>query len=143
MPKANSWIQAGDFDEVSYWITIKNTTTSQLIPQDPEIEVTEVSASGMTMKLPKKSCAMGHLLAVEMVRREKNAESATPANPEKTMVVTAKITDLEPLGKQYMAAQLQFYQFRTEDWRDFLKEYGSRQEKMDAMVAKIQGRRAS
>ncbi len=141
----NSWIQAGDFEEVSYWITVKNTTTSQPIPEDPEIEVTEVSESGMTMKLPKKSCAMGHLLVVEMVRREKKPmEPPVPVEqPTQRMEVTAKIIDLEPLGKNYIAAQLQFYQFRTEDWRVFLSDYGARQKKLDAVIARIQGRKVS
>lgn len=143
--KPDGWIRIGDFEEVFYQVQIKNTTTSQPVPPSKDIEVNEVSESGMTMKLPKRSCSNGHLLVVEIERHARGGEKAQAvAQPKGPMAitVTAKVTELEPMGDSAIIVRLHFYQFRTEDWQLFLADYADRQRKVDQIVHSIQGRKA-
>src|SRR4051812_27596721 len=107
------WIRTSDFAETSIWLSVVNNTTRVPVPKNFELEVSEIAEHGLILKMPPRSCSDGHLLSIHLERRRKNPlEKLGPNNPikEDAIDVTAKVIELDPLGKDWVMVTVKFYQ---------------------------------
>jgi hypothetical protein len=100
-----------------------------------QVEIGEVSESGMTLTVPANACAVGHLLTLQIHRNGK-------AEPE--ILLTAKVTEAEPLGAaregiKLKAITLKFYQLDEIAWRKFLVEFSERQRRTQTQLEIVRG----
>lgn len=130
------WLKAKDFESNRFEVAITNNTTKTQFNDSTQIEVTEFAEKGLTLKLPNTCCAFGHFLELEI-----NRQHLLPPSAETTatsIIVTGKVTDVQPFDKKSNIIQLQFYQFDEHTWREVLKHLAERQNRADEAMKRIQ-----
>jgi len=135
----SSWIHSGDFDETSIRITGENTLTHLPI-KSTQIEISEFSKNGMTIQLPNNSCAVGHILSFTIIKGVSAHDGPSdPLLDGITLTITAKVTEIEPLGKKSNSVTLQFYQFDEELWKKFTDSFSARQKVIKSVIGRMRG----
>jgi hypothetical protein len=134
-PSSSSWVNPDDLLESSFWISGQNTFTGVPITSGGPVEIGEVSESGMSLTVPANSCAVGHLLTLQIHRTGKS---------EPEILLTAKVTESEAIettgpGEKLKAITLKFYQLDENAWRKFLAEFNERQRRTQNQVNAVRG----
>ncbi|OFZ55609.1 MAG: hypothetical protein A2428_12170 [Bdellovibrionales bacterium RIFOXYC1_FULL_54_43] len=133
----NSWIDVRDFVKTSYTLTIKNISTHQPVKNAELVEVIELLDAGVVMKVPKNVTSAGHILMATIDKKMIDSKKGIKSYSSK-LAVTGKVAELEPFNAEFNIITLQFYQFNTEHWQRFLREYEERQRAVDEITKKIQ-----
>ncbi|MCM2278528.1 MAG: hypothetical protein NDJ89_10685 [Oligoflexia bacterium] len=134
---ACSWIKVEDFVETSYWISIQNNTTGTRVPDSPEVELTEVAQQGLTLRLPRNACSNGHQLVLTLRKRVRSPLEDGEEEIEEEIQMTAKVVQAEDLDENTRSVEVRFYQYNELLWREFLRQFSGRQERVNALVKAI------
>ena len=79
-------------DEIVFWVRVAHHTTRLAIGEGTSIELSEVSPNGMTLQLPRNTCATGQLLLIDLFQEKKRP--LYPPRPREilmTVHATAKV----------------------------------------------------
>jgi hypothetical protein len=134
------WIKTPDFTETVLLITIRNTTTDFSPKAGELVALEEVSETGLTLRVPAKSCALGHILSITIRRTQRQLQHdgmKEVASQTKQITVTAKVTEVEPLDGRSKSATLQLYQVNQGLWDQFLMLFQEKQKSVDGLVARM------
>jgi hypothetical protein len=137
--KEESWLKAVDLVQSTCTIQVKNNTSKMDIRSGKEIELVEMSKNSISLKLPRNSCAISHLLSIKI---EKNKSCPLKTIPPLTrkdfeVLVTCKVTEIEKFDDEYCVVGLVFYQADQNKWLQFLYLQGMRQGEIDSIVTNI------
>ncbi len=133
----SAWINIRDFVQTSFSFAVRNVTTGIRLKDDLPPEIVELRDSGIQLKIPKKSAALGHFL--HFLIKERVVPPAELPRPPKEIQVTGKIVHEEEFNADFKIVDLQFHQFNEREWNNFLTECSHRQRSVDALMRKIQG----
>jgi hypothetical protein len=136
----SSWIKTVDLKETVLCFVIRNTTTNSPILNTADVELTEMTDYGMTLKMPKRSCAFGHLLKITIVKKQKqllpNGKLGF-SGEEKEMTVTAKVIAEQLLDFNSKVITLKFYQFDEKVWKRLIKFFVEKQKRIGSIVERM------
>ena len=109
-------------------------TTAVPVKDSSTLEIMELRDSGIAIKIPKRSAALGHLLLLHITRKSQTDADAEP----REISVTGKVIEEEEFDSSAKIVAVQFYQYNEHEWKDFLIQCQNRQREVDAMIRKIQ-----
>lgn len=141
--QTKSILKASDFKDFNYSVLLSNTTANTDVLDSARIRILELSDRGMILKMPKGICAAGHMLMVFVFPGKPEVRMPmSPANKEVDgmFAITAKVSEVTQDGERYIRVNVDFYQFRQNEWEEFVDCFKNKQERVNKIINTIQGR---
>lgn len=135
-------LKASDFKNFDYSVLISNTTTNTDLLDSSLVRILEISERGLVLKTPKGICSDGHMLML-FVFPGKN-EVKMPMAPKNKKIdgmfsITAKVQKSTPDGGRFFRVGVEFYQFQTDEWQQFLDCFKNQQKRINQIIKAVQG----
>lgn len=130
-PKA--LLNVADFESIQIEFDVTNTTTGTLFRKNVSIRVAQIGERGMHLEVPRRSCAMGHSLAIKLHIRN------IPRADDLEFEATAKVETLETFEQGGDSIGLQILQCDERQWQRFLEIFSSRQKEIEEFFAAARG----
>lgn len=126
-------VRLSDFESIKQEFKVQNTTTKTEVKEVGEIQLIEIVDHGVILQLPRRSCANGHNLMVEMI-------TTVPRKPKHRFAFTAKVEELATIGDSpHDKVTLTFLQFEETEWAGLCRLFASRQDEIMAFLKAARG----
>jgi hypothetical protein len=122
-------IRSADFRPIRVELEVRNTTTGAETRKDFAIRLIEVGEKSIVLELPRKSCAMGHGMSIEVDVYEPNLHLST----------TARVVAVETFDSGGDGVTLNLMQYDDKTWQEFLKIFSARQREIEAFFSAVKG----
>src|SRR3954470_3895069 len=110
MPAQNfsfKWVRDEDLAVTVYDLRVVNSATHTKASSQEGSEVTELEPAGITLRVPRELCALGHILSIELTfRRMRPDELAASKKPERKAPVKKGGRPLKPKPPGQLIAKL-------------------------------------
>ncbi len=130
------WIKWADFSHVTFWVQLVNVTTQTPLKENESAEIPEFDFDGISVRVPLKFCAFGHLILVRIATQVEEPGKRFRKNQMQhgDFEATAKVIEAERVNADSQLIRLKFYQFDEVKWRKLITDYEGLQEKLNNIV---------
>ena len=129
MALGNPFFKLEDFHSMELSVTGSNVTSGVDLPAP--IHLIELHNEGITIELAPRSCADGHMLALD-IQVKRNA-----GNPEDETVhvpVVGVINEFEVMPDSRLKVRLKFRRFPQDQWQSLINYLSEKQGSLNALL---------
>jgi hypothetical protein len=125
------FIDAEDFRSLELSVKLENSTSHTRLKPGEIARVLEILEEGLVLAVPRRTCAQGHSLAIEI-------EVRAPGKEPWTFAAALKAEECETVGDEdRVLAKLA--NFSQQEWARFNAAFASRQDEIEDFLAAVRG----
>ena len=143
--KATEVYRPEDFQSFKFQVQFSNVTTRTEVDQS-KARLLEIGEAGVTLELPARTCNVRHLVMIKVVRpkaRDANARAAAKPGRQSDFHLlfdaTGKVRSAGEANDGLLRVEIDFVQFDSGKWREFLGIFQTRQEEIDTFLKDAKG----
>ena len=127
-------INASQFESLEYAAFLRNPPTNTEIIQPNFVKIIEFLEGGLILQLPHKSCAVGHVLVMNLYPRATKRTLPELGKDPDLMTFTCKVKDVEKDKDIGDRVTIDFYQIDKKAWAKFLDAFAARQAELNLLI---------
>ncbi|MFW5887683.1 MAG: hypothetical protein ACOCUH_02685 [Bacteriovoracia bacterium] len=124
-------------------IVLYNETSQTSVLDCSKIHLLEIHNQACVLKLPKGSCAQGHMITFYISKNKNSFENIKSFSKSHGIAnaysITGKVSDKTAINQNFDSVTLQFTQFVASQWKEIEKHYNERQGSVNSVLAKLKG----
>lgn len=126
-------LNVSDFQSIELKVKITNTTAQTPIREQEKIKVIELLDAGIILQILRKSCSVGHHLALEIGMSGGSCDGVE-------FRATGKVEEIEDSGIEKMdQITIKFLQFTEKDWSQIRSKLDDRQKEINQFFQAARG----
>ncbi len=124
-------IREGDFNSLEARITFRNRTSDYTIAEGKYQIPRELLEKGLAFDVPRKACALGHVLNLEL--------TIVGADKKTKLVAAGRVTEIELIDDETQTVYVEFFQVSEDDWKEIKVLYASKQRETLRLLKSMRG----